>query len=72
MSDSITASNDTPSIGVAILGGFIPLAGFIIWVSWNTTMPLKARSAGRGALIGFIAYILLVVGYYSFIISLLH
>ena len=72
LSDSITASNDTPSIGVAILGGFIPLAGFIMWVSWNTTMPLKARSAGRGALIGFIAYILLVVGYYSFIISLLH
>ena len=57
----IYSAQDAPSTGIAILGFLIPLAGFIMWVTWNGTMPKKAKSAGKGALIGFITYAVLVV-----------
>lgn len=44
---------DPPSIGMSILGFFIPLAGFIIWLVNKDTKPGMAKSAGVGALIGF-------------------
>ena len=55
------ASLDKPSTGIAILGFIVPLAGFIMWVSWNSSMPQKARSAGKGALIGAITYAVLSI-----------
>lgn len=44
---------DAPSIGFAILGFFIPLIGLILYLVWKDKTPLKAKSAGKGALIGF-------------------
>ena len=70
------STQDAPSTGLALLGFFIPIAGFIMWVSWNSVMPLKAKSAGKGALIGLIMYVVLIVAYYvalyAWIASLLH
>lgn len=70
------STQDAPSTGLALLGFFIPIAGFIMWVSWNNVMPLKAKSAGKGALIGLIMYVVLIVAYYvalyAWIASLLH
>ncbi len=58
-------------MGIAILGFLIPLAGFIMWVAWNDQMPQKARSAGKGALIGFITYAVVTVVSIIIIVSLL-
>lgn len=53
--------DDAPSKGFAILGFFIPLAGLILYLVNKNTAPLKAKSAGKGALIGFIVSIVLGV-----------
>ena len=47
-------TNDAPSTGMAVLGFFIPLAGLIVWLINKDTKPLMAKSAGKGALTGFI------------------
>lgn len=57
-------TQDAPSTGIAVLGFFVPLAGFIMWVTWKYMMPQKAKSAGKGALIGFITYAVLVAAYF--------
>ena len=45
--------NDAPNMGFAVLGFFIPLVGLILYLVNKDTAPLKAKSAGKGALIGF-------------------
>lgn len=52
---------DAPSTGFWILGFFIPLVGLILYLVNKDRKPLKARSAGMGALIGFIVNIVLSV-----------
>ena len=44
---------DAPNLGLAILGFFIPLVGLILYLVNKDSSPLKAKSAGKGALIGF-------------------
>ena len=48
------AAGDAPSVGMAILGYFIPLVGFIVWLLNKDTKPLMAKSAGKGALVGLV------------------
>ncbi len=64
MSASVNGE-DTPSAGYAILGFLIPLVGLILYLSAKDKTPLKARSAGRGALAGvavsLVFYILISV-----------
>ena len=55
---SATNPDDSSSIGFALLGFFIPLVGLILYLAWRKETPLKARSAGTGALIGFMVSIL--------------
>lgn len=43
---------DAPSTGFAVLGFFFPLVGLIMYLVMRDTTPLKAKSAGKGALIG--------------------
>lgn len=50
---SIANANDAPNTGFAVLGFFIPLVGLILYLINKDTSPLKAKSAGKGALIGF-------------------
>ena len=45
---------DAPNTGFAILGFFFPLIGLILWLMWKDKTPLKAKSCGKGALIGVI------------------
>ena len=49
------ASADRPNAGFAVLGFLIPLVGLILYLVWKGTYPLKAKSCGKGALIGVIA-----------------
>ncbi|MGD9605141.1 MAG: zinc-ribbon domain-containing protein [Bacilli bacterium] len=48
------ANDDAPSFGFACLGFFFPMIGLILYLVWNNEYPLKAKSCGKGALIGFI------------------
>lgn len=50
---SAVNSNDAPSTAFAVLGFFIPLVGLILYLVNKDTTPLKAKSAGKGALVGF-------------------
>ena len=67
------APQDAPSGGYAALGFFFPVIGLILYLVWKDQTPLRARSAGKGALIGVIVsvvgsvllsvlYILLMAG----------
>ena len=54
-------SADSGSIGWGILGCCLPLVGLILFLVWKDSKPLSAKKAGIGALVGFIAGILLYV-----------
>lgn len=47
-------ANDSSSFGFALLGFCIPLVGLILYLVWKDSSPLKAKSAGKGALISVI------------------
>lgn len=63
-------SNDKASFGFAILGFFIPLAGLILFLLYEDKKPKRAKSAGKGALTGFIIYILIIVTIVVFTITM--
>ena len=54
---------DKPSTGFLILSFFFPLIGLILYLVWKNTSPLKAKSCGKGALIGFIVGVVISVVY---------
>ena len=58
-----SVANDAPSTGFAVLGFFFPLIGLILYLVWKAETPLKAKSAGKGALIGFIVSVVLSILY---------
>ncbi|HAQ56600.1 MAG TPA: zinc ribbon domain-containing protein [Acholeplasmatales bacterium] len=58
-SGTVSGINDAPSFGYALLGFFIPLIGIILYVIWKPTTPLRAKSAGKGALTAIILGIIL-------------
>lgn len=57
------SADDAPSTGFAILGFFFPLIGLILYLVWHTTSPLKAKSCGKGALIGVIVSVAISIFY---------
>lgn len=56
-------SSDAPSFGFAFLGFLIPLLGLILYLVNKDTQPLKAASAGKGALIGVITSVVFSIIY---------
>ena len=62
--------SDKSSKGFAILGFFIPIIGLIRYLVYERKQPKRAKSAGKGALIGFITkivvYIVIVILYIIF------
>jgi hypothetical protein len=68
----VTPSNsvyttDSPSMGMAVLGFFLPIVGLILWLVWKEPKPLKAKSAGKGALISVIVQVVLCILYAVYI-----
>ena len=59
----LTAEDDAPNTGWAVLGFFIPLVGLILYLVNKDKTPLKAKSAGKGALIGFIVSVVFSIIY---------
>lgn len=52
-------TDDAPNAGFAVLGFFLPLVGLILYLVWMDSYPLRAKSAGKGALIGVIVSVAL-------------
>ena len=52
---------DNGGFGWCLLGFCIPLVGLILFLVWNDNKPLTAKSAGKGALISVIVWILSLV-----------
>lgn len=52
---------DAPSAGFAVIGFLVPLVGLILYLIYDAEQPLKARSAGKGALAGVITSVILSV-----------
>ncbi len=55
--------DDSSSFGWALLGFCIPLVGLILYLSWKNNTPLKAKSAGKGALISVIISVVFYIIY---------
>ena len=64
------AENDSSSFGWALLGFCIPIVGLILYLVWKDNTPLKAKSAGKGALVAVITGIILWVIYFILIMIL--
>lgn len=56
-----SAREDNSSFGFAVLGFFIPIIGLVLFLIYEGTKPKRAKSAGTGALIGFICKIVLSI-----------
>ncbi len=52
--------NDKPSFWLGLLGFFFPFIGFILYLVYSGNKPRKAKSAGKGALSGFLTGVILV------------
>ncbi len=59
------AAEDSSGFGWAVLGFFIPIVGLILYLVWKNEYPMRARSAGKGALVsvilGVIVYVIAIV-----------
>ena len=66
-----TNPQDAPNAGFTVLSFFFPVVGLILWLVWMNTSPLKAKSCGKGALIGFISGVVLWLIYAVIIGTLL-
>ena len=49
------------SVGFAILGFFIALAGLILYLVWKDSKPAEGKGAGLGAIIGVICSVLMMI-----------
>lgn len=58
-----TNPQDAPNAGFAVLSFFFPVVGLILWLVWMNSSPLKAKSCGKGALIGVISSIVVGIVY---------
>ncbi len=62
--------NDSSSAGWAFLGFCVPLVGLILYLVWKDSMPLRAKSAGKGALISVIILVI-IYAIYAVILGIL-
>jgi len=65
------AEPDAPSGGFATLCFFFPVVGLILWLVWKDKTPLKAKSCGKGAIIGVCVEVAFVILYIILIVVLL-
>lgn len=60
---------DSRSGGFAFLCFLFPLIGLILYLVWKDTMPLRAKSCGKGAIIGVIVYFVFIILYTIIIVA---
>lgn len=56
---------DAPNAGIAFIGFILPLVGLILYLLWKDERPMRAKSAGKGALlcvvIAIVVSVLLII-----------
>lgn len=52
---------DSSNFGLAVLGFFFPVSGLVLYLVWKDWMPRRAKSAGKGALVGIIVKVVFSV-----------
>lgn len=50
-STQVQSAKEGGTVGWGILGFFLPIVGFILWLVWKDEHPAKSRSAGIGCLV---------------------
>lgn len=50
-STQVQSAKEGGTVGWGILGFFIPIVGFILWLVWKDEHPARSRSAGIGCLV---------------------
>ncbi len=53
-----SSEHDAPNTGFGVLSFFFPIVGLILFILWKDNTPLKAKSAGKGALAGVITSVI--------------
>lgn len=61
----VSPEEDKPSGLINAVACCIPIVGLILFLVWRDERPFSAKSAGKWALIGFIASIILIVIVYA-------
>ena len=56
-------TQDSSSFGWALLGFCVPVVGLILYLIWKDNTPLKAKSAGKGALVSVILSVVFYIIY---------
>lgn len=59
--DVVSIEDSGSNFGFAVLGFFIPIVGLVLYLVWNKEKPGKAKSAGKGALVSVILWVLFYV-----------
>lgn len=59
--DDGAVKNDKSSFGFALLGFLLPLVGLILYFVYDDKRPKRAKSVGKGALIGVITRVVLAI-----------
>ncbi len=62
---------DSGSIGWALLGFFVPIAGLILYLIWQDSYPKNAKNAGLGALISVGVAIVLTIVWFIILIFII-
>lgn len=64
-STQVQSAKEGGTVGWGILGFFLPIVGFILWLVWKDEHPARSRSAGIGCLVsvclGFVGSILYLI-----------
>ncbi len=67
----VVAADDASSFGMGLLGFCIPIVGLILYLVWKDSSPLKAKSAGKGALISVIVGVVFYIIYAIFLAAII-
>lgn len=59
------------SAGWGVLGFFLPIVGFILWLVWKNDYPKRARAAGIGCLVSIVLSVVASVIYFVILIGVL-
>lgn len=64
-------SEDSGSAGWGVLGFFIPIVGFILWLVWKDDKPKCSKAAGIGCLVSVCLSVATVILYVALFVGLL-
>jgi uncharacterized membrane protein YvbJ len=51
---AVVKSDDASSLGFAVLSCLLPIVGLILFIVWRKSSPQKAKSCGKGTIVGLI------------------